>query len=287
MDMTTSSWTPDAAWILSSRAGRTGRLFVGQINARWRRSRNALLPASDQTAEHRPIIHQGNPPSKQVASTIGGFDLAAHDVSERHLRQFVCIFCPLGRPIAKCGSKAVGNRVHLHVAQHLGQGHVRQCRAVCSGKTMSSGLPGIPRTCSAALESAARCTLPPFMRSAGTVQVPRATSISPHVAPRISPERAAVRIPNIRARAPIPPTSERRAMNSAISSIGRARWCLTRDTFPGSASSLSRCPFHRAGFGQDRSSRVAAQSRTASNRPRTRLAVSVFVVQIGVRMSMT
>jgi ribosomal protein L37E len=56
------------------------------------------------------------------------------------------------------------------------------------------------------------------------------------------PQRAAMRIPNIRARAPIPPTSERRAMNPGISSIGRARWRRTRDTFPGSASSLSRCP---------------------------------------------
>ena len=56
------------------------------------------------------------------------------------------------------------------------------------------------------------------------------------------PQRAAMRIPNIRARAPIPPTSERRAMNPGISSIGRARWRRTRDTFPRSASSLSRCP---------------------------------------------
>lgn len=73
-------------------------------------------------------------------------------------------------------------------------------------KTMSvSALNGSSsfRIASARSDSGTRCSLPAFMRWGGTVQIFAAKSISAQHAPRDSPERAAVRMVNSRARAPM------------------------------------------------------------------------------------
>ena len=73
-------------------------------------------------------------------------------------------------------------------------------------------------------------------------------------------------------------------MNSAISAYGNAGWRSTFRTFDRAGSNLSRCPFQRAGSSPCRYPRTAAQSRTDSIRPRTRLSVSGFVDKMGSMM---
>ena len=60
------------------------------------------------------------------------------------------------------------------------------------------------RSALACSDSGTVCCLPPFIRSAGTVQVRACRSISPQRAPIASPVRAAVRIVSSSARAPVP-----------------------------------------------------------------------------------
>ena len=89
---------------------------------------------------------------------------------------------------------------------------------------LESGLPGLPpgntkpsspercacissRIASARADSGTRCSLPAFMRSAGTVQVLSSRSNSVHRAPIVSPVLAAVRIVNSSARAAMPSCS--------------------------------------------------------------------------------
>ena len=68
------------------------------------------------------------------------------------------------------------------------------------------------------------------------------------------------------------------ATNEPIEEKRGAAWCSTRLTL---ARSGSRWPRQRAGFSLVRCRRAAAQSSVASIRPRTRLAVSVLLRQIG------
>ncbi len=155
------------------------------------------------------------------------------------------------------------------------------------GKTRSSGSPRLSwlSTANAWEESGTRCGRPAFMRSAGTVQIAVRRSISRHRAPSVSPVRAAVRIVNSNASAPIPSRKRSVAMKAANSTKGRAARCLTGAMRPCAGNTFARWPFQRAGFASVRYPRTAAQSRTFSIRPRSLLAVSVFEVQSGSRTS--
>ena len=74
-----------------------------------------------------------------------------------------------------------------------------------------------PSRANAALESGTRCSLPAFMRLAGIVQAFASRSISDQVAPRVSPDRAAVNIVKPKARADTPSRVASCPMKSAIS----------------------------------------------------------------------
>ena len=117
------------------------------------------------------------------------------------------------------------------------------------------------------------CSLPAFMRSAGTFQTSVPRSISDHLAPITSPVRPAVNIINSNARAELPDRLCSAVMNFCISLYGRAGWCLTRFTFAVFARILSRCPRRRAGFSPSTYFRARAQSQIVSMRYRKRLAV--------------
>ena len=71
-------------------------------------------------------------------------------------------------------------------------------------------------------ESGTRCSLLPFIRPAGTVHILAVKSISAHVAPTVSPVRAAVRIVNSRAFAETPSRLRNSMMKSLICVNGRA-----------------------------------------------------------------
>jgi hypothetical protein len=102
-----------------------------------------------------------------------------------------------------------------------------------------------------------------YARAAGTVQTALSRSSSLQRMPRTSPERAVIKIANARARAAGPACFSRgqRGLEPPGPCRGAARW-----------------HGQRAG---SRASTAVAQSRTASMRWRTRLAVSGFIVQIG------
>jgi hypothetical protein len=67
-----------------------------------------------------------------------------------------------------------------------------------------------------------RCSRPPFIRVAGTVQTRSVRFISSHRQPKTSPERAAVRIANSKAAGATPGISRSCLVNSGTSSKGMA-----------------------------------------------------------------
>ncbi len=133
----------------------------------------------------------------------------------------------------------------------------------------------------AAAVSGTLCSRPAFMRPAGIVQRPASRSTSDQTAPRTSPLRAAISVRNSRARAAIPSRSRSAANQRATSSRERAGWLSAFASLPGLGSTASRLPFHLAGLSPARCPATVAQESTASIRPRTREAVSVFSCQIG------
>ena len=98
------------------------------------------------------------------------------------------------------------------------------CRRCGDWKITSlSSTSGVDSSSAMAAElSGTRCSRPPFMRAAGTIHVLDAKSISGHLARRTSPDRAAVRIANSRARAPLPSTLASALMKRGISATGSA-----------------------------------------------------------------
>jgi hypothetical protein len=69
----------------------------------------------------------------------------------------------------------------------------------------------------AGFDKGTRCSRPDFIRAAGIVQSAFFKSTSDQVAPRTSPERAAVSTANSSARAPMPSCDRRRFMNETTS----------------------------------------------------------------------
>jgi hypothetical protein len=71
-------------------------------------------------------------------------------------------------------------------------------------------------------DNGTRCSRPAFMRSAGIVQTFEIKSISDHLAPSASPERAAVRIRNSKASAAIASRSRSLPIKAGTSWYGSA-----------------------------------------------------------------
>ena len=119
--------------------------------------------------------------------------------------------------------EAMRDRGHIHKAQDGRQRHVGQGDVAGAGKTRST--PSIRHRASskaiACAESGMQRSRPCFMRLPGTVQTRALRSISDQVAPRTSPEWAAVRTANFRAQAPMPSTPRNAFIKVLTSSTGR------------------------------------------------------------------
>ena len=133
------------------------------------------------------------------------------------------------------------------------------------------------RTATARSLNGTRCSTPAFIRLAGTVQVADSRSISPHVEPRASPDRAAVKIKNSRQSVvDDTPKARIRLMASPTWAWGRAAWC-----------SVLPCPFRgrtavaACAGSPERWPRAIAHRMTTLTRCKTRRAVSGLSVQIG------
>ena len=139
------------------------------------------------------------------------------------------------------------------------------------------------RSVTAAVDSGTRCSFPAFMRSAGIVHTRASISISIHVAPRTSPDRAAVKIANSAARAAIPSRWLNSFMKTPTSCHGKAGGFLTGAILLGLASRFSPSDLasvpgsHPAG-----ACSTVAQSRMLSMRPRNLVTVPVLCCQIGL-----
>lgn len=133
------------------------------------------------------------------------------------------------------------------------------------------------------LVSGTRCSRPAFIRSAGTVQILWSRSNSFQVAPITSLVRDAVRIVNISALALMLPFLRSWATSFGKSMYGTALWCSTFWTEEVAGSRCCNGPVQAAGFSPSRYFMALAQPRIFSIRPLSRLAVSGFVVQIGLR----
>ena len=97
-----------------------------------------------------------------------------------------------------------------------------------------------------------RCSFLAFIRSDGTVHSAFSRLISCQVAPRTSPERVAVSIVNSSAFAATPERLRKSTIKMPTCEYGRALWCLTFLVLLGAGSTISKLPFHRAGFSPSR-----------------------------------
>src|SRR5208337_1611496 len=76
--------------------------------------------------EPSPIRHETGALGEQVAATVSRFHFVADHMSQRHFDYMICVVGPLGRPIAKRGTKSMYSYVvtpdtleklrHCHVA---------------------------------------------------------------------------------------------------------------------------------------------------------------------------
>lgn len=112
-------------------------------------------------------------------------------------------------------------------------------------------------------------------RSAGTTHIALAISISFHLAPRTSCDRAAVSAANSSARLPIPSRRRSAANQRGASAICKAGWLPRFATLATAGKSSFRFPAQRAGLSPVRCPDAVAQDNTASMRPRSRKTVSV------------
>ncbi len=155
------------------------------------------------------------------------------------------------------------------------------CPPRAAGNT--SGLPSSRgsacNSATARADRGTRCSLPIFMRTPGIIQSALSRSNSSQRAPRTSCERVAVRAANSSARAPNPSRVCKAANQRGGSSRVRAGWLLSSATLDGGGRSSFRLPAQRAGLSPVRCPATVAQLRTASMRPRNRLAVSVRSAQ--------
>ena len=132
-----------------------------------------------------------------------------------------------------------------------GEGNTSAPGAGCPTFTASN-------TARAAADNGTLCTLPAFMRRAGTTQIAAAVSTSPQVIPRTSPVRAAVRMAKRKASAAIPTRPSSAARKAGTCCHGKAGWCATARTLRGAGSSSARLPRQRAGLSPVRSLRARA-----------------------------
>lgn len=113
-----------------------------------------------------------------IRPAVRGLDIVTYRVGQRRLHYIAGERRLLGSLGEKAGPHAVHPCVdRARAAQHLRQGHVTHSLFTSMRFRMTR----------AGADSGTRCCLPAFMRSAGTVQIAAALSISPSLcAPRVT-----------------------------------------------------------------------------------------------------
>jgi hypothetical protein len=112
-------------------------------------------------------------------------------------------------------------RLNVHAPQHRSQAHVGK-RSAHAGKHVVSGSRSADKDrsrSSAGFDSGTRWSRLAFVRLAGIIQSAAFKSISDQVAPRTSPDRAAVNSANSSARAPTPSCDRKRLARARPESV--------------------------------------------------------------------
>ena len=154
----------------------------------------------------RPLLHERPAPYEQIGPCVGLLDAAAQLMRQGRLTGRPGRVRLLHRPCLERRSEPVHCRPvrkavraeylrHRHVAQHPAGA---QRRREAEPRTHLQA--AVPASMSQAPRSLSgtRCSMPAFMREPGIVHVAPSRSISSHVAPLASPERAAVNTRNLR-----------------------------------------------------------------------------------------
>lgn len=81
-----------------------------------------------------PVVHQHPAFVEEIRSPVSAFHLVGHLMSERRLGDLFWIIRFVAASVGKRAAKAVDAALLLHVAQDLGQGHVRERRSCLRGK---------------------------------------------------------------------------------------------------------------------------------------------------------
>jgi hypothetical protein len=140
---------------------------------------------------------------EEVATTIGGLHFVADGMCQRHLGDLPRDVRVFHAPVAERWPEAVRNTVRADAPQtaiiaesvigpDLGDWEITSLPSTRASDLSNDMAPSFNGTL---------CPRPPFMRSAGIVQIFVPMSTSAQVAWRTSPERAAVRMANSRPRA--------------------------------------------------------------------------------------
>jgi hypothetical protein len=210
-----------------------------------------MTAAIELGAERCPLLHEPALLLEQIAASISSLGFILNRVRQSHLDDLARKVCPLGGPIAKSRPKSMHRQIiPTRAPKQLQHGHIAERPAGATARNTKSSSPSVSvemrsRTRSG---SGTRCSLPAFMRSAGTVQSFSRILNSERRAPITSLVLPAVGIVNSSARAATPSCASRLVGNAGSSAYGSALWCCALRTFDRDGKSLSRCPRHRAGF---------------------------------------
>src|SRR5262245_1330024 len=77
-------------------------------------------------AEGRPVVHEPATLLEQVAAAIGGLDLVANRVAERHLDDLARVGGALRSPVLEGRPEPMGHDVGADAAQHFQHAHVAE-----------------------------------------------------------------------------------------------------------------------------------------------------------------
>ncbi len=167
-----------------------------------------------------PCSHKLAPLFQRIAAPVSLFRLVANDVRKRRLGKLACEMRLVAGPIAEGGPEAMRGYANAHAAQeHVQRHHGKRLFGPLARKE-EIACPRLGKRFEDRQRRAqrgTRCSRPAFIRFAGTVQTLPVKSISSQSRPRISPERAAVKMQNSSASAAIPSRSRKSAIKAGTS----------------------------------------------------------------------
>lgn len=123
--------------------------------------------------ESRPIRHEFRPLGQQIAAAVSLLDFVVDRMGQRHLASNIGIVGAFAGPIFKRRAEAMDGQSTAQAVQLLKQSHVGKSGVL--GRTDEDEISILGgqrfRISTARIENGTLCSLPPFIRAAGIVQI--------------------------------------------------------------------------------------------------------------------